>query len=99
MARVAAIDGPDPIDVAVGERIRRRRRYLGFSQTGVAARIGVTFQQLQKYERGRNRVSTSTLVRLAEALETTVAELVGEATPAVPVIRADMLTPEARELL
>ncbi|HYD43914.1 MAG TPA: helix-turn-helix transcriptional regulator, partial [Phenylobacterium sp.] len=48
-------DEPDPIDVAVGARIRLRRKQLGISQSKLADAIGVTFQQVQKYERGANR--------------------------------------------
>ncbi len=69
--------GPDPIDVAVGAHIRIRRRWLGFSQTKLADALGITFQQVQKYERGANRVSASMLVKIAAKLETTVAALVG----------------------
>ena len=57
--------GPDPIDVAVGARIRNRRLWLGLSQTQLADALGVTFQQVQKYERGANRVSASMLVKSA----------------------------------
>jgi transcriptional regulator with XRE-family HTH domain len=71
-------DKPDPIDVEVGIRIRTRRKLLGISQTQLAQSLGLTFQQVQKYERGANRVSASTLVRIARTLETTVASLVGE---------------------
>jgi transcriptional regulator with XRE-family HTH domain len=71
-------DMPDPIDVEVGIRIRTRRKLLGISQTQLAQSLGLTFQQVQKYERGANRVSASTLVRIARTLETTVASLVGE---------------------
>src|SRR5580692_10124503 len=70
--------GPDPIDVAVGARVRIRRRWLGLSQTQLANALGITFQQVQKYERGANRVSASMLVKIAAKLETTVAALVGE---------------------
>ena len=63
--------GPDPIDVAVGARVRIRRRWLGFSQTQLATALGITFQQVQKYERGANRVSASMLVKIAAKLETT----------------------------
>ena len=48
---------PDPIDIAVGARIRMRRKSMGVSQQGLADVLGVTFQQVQKYERGTNRVS------------------------------------------
>jgi transcriptional regulator with XRE-family HTH domain len=68
----------DPIDVGVGARIRIRRRELGVSQGVLAEHLGLTFQQVQKYERGANRVSASMLVRIAEKLQCTVGYLVGE---------------------
>ncbi|MDO8324973.1 MAG: helix-turn-helix transcriptional regulator [Phenylobacterium sp.] len=70
--------GPDPIDVAVGHRIRVRRKWLGISQSTLADHLGVSFQQVQNTERGANRTSAAMLVRLAAKLETTVGELVGE---------------------
>jgi transcriptional regulator with XRE-family HTH domain len=69
---------PDPIDVDVGARIRAQRIFLGLSQTKLANALGLTFQQVQKYERGDNRVSASTLVRVGHALDISVAALVGE---------------------
>lgn len=69
---------PDPIDVAVGARIRMRRKTLGLTQTALADALGITFQQVQKYERGANRVSASMLVRAAQRLDCPVAFLVGE---------------------
>ena len=68
---------PDPIDVAVGARIRLARKTLRMSQQALAAAVGITFQQIQKYERGANRVSASMLVRIAQTLDTPVAELFG----------------------
>ena len=93
--------GPDPIDVAVGARVRIRRRWLGFSQTQLANALGITFQQVQKYERGANRVSASMLVKIAAKLETTVAALVGEdgQAPVEAIIYAQLATPGATELL
>lgn len=82
---IVALDGPDPIDKAVGLRIRLRRQALGVSQSDLGAQLGVTFQQVQKYERGANRVSASTLVRAAEALQTSVGDLVGEDDNSPPV--------------
>lgn len=70
--------GPDPIDVAVGKEIRARRKWLGISQSALADALTVSFQQVQKYERGANRVSASMLVRIAQKLDTSVGELVGE---------------------
>lgn len=60
---------PDPIDVHVGMQIRTRRRFLSISQEMLAAELGLTFQQVQKYERGANRVSASKLYRIAHALQ------------------------------
>ncbi len=77
-ASASDVAGPDPIDIAVGGRIRGRRVALGVSQTALAKALGLTFQQVQKYEKGANRVSASTLVRIARELGVTVAFLVGE---------------------
>lgn len=59
---------PDPTDELVGRRIRERRRELKMSQTRLGQAIGVSFQQIQKYEKGTNRISASKLNRVAEAL-------------------------------
>ncbi|WP_421933539.1 helix-turn-helix domain-containing protein [Phenylobacterium sp.] len=94
--------GPHPTDLAIGARIRLRRKSLGISQGALAERIGVTFQQVQKYERGTNRVSGSTLVAVAAALETTVGWLVGEESPAggdAEAVLALLAAPGAQELL
>lgn len=60
--------GPHPVDVLVGQRIRRRRRILGLSQDELGRTIGVAFQQIHKYETGSNRVSASRLFELATNL-------------------------------
>jgi len=101
VARSGGVDGPNPIDIAVGARIRIRRRWLGLSQTELANALGITFQQVQKYEHGRNRVSASMLVRAAAKLKTTVAALVAEDghTPVEPVIYAQLSTAGATDLL
>lgn len=65
-------DNADPIDMHVGLRMRGRRRELGLSQFELGDKLGVTFQQIQKYERGANRVSASKLWHAAEALHTGV---------------------------
>jgi transcriptional regulator with XRE-family HTH domain len=64
---------PNPIDRHVGLRIRLRRKELGVSQERLAESIGLTFQQIQKYERAANRVSASKLWELAGALQISVA--------------------------
>ena len=58
-------EGPNPIDVHVGARLRARRNLLGMSQEKLSESLGITFQQLQKYEKGINRVSASRLYSLA----------------------------------
>jgi len=65
-------DGPDPVDVHVGARLRQRRTLLGMSQEKLAAAFGVSFQQIQKYERGANRVSASRLHQLTRILNVPV---------------------------
>jgi transcriptional regulator with XRE-family HTH domain len=93
--------GPDPIDVAVGTRIRVQRRHMKISQDELAQALGLTFQQVQKYERGANRVSASMLVRIAARLQTTVGSLVGEDVVAeqdVAMLTA-LSTPGAIDLL
>ena len=60
------------IDAAVGARVRYRRILLGMSQQTVSARLGLTFQQLQKYEHGTNRISASRLVQLGMILRVPV---------------------------
>jgi transcriptional regulator with XRE-family HTH domain len=70
--RMASKGFPNPIDVHVGSRIRLRRTLLGISQTTLAEAMGLTFQQVQKYEKGTNRVSSSRLVDLVNALDVTI---------------------------
>jgi transcriptional regulator with XRE-family HTH domain len=64
---------PDPIDVYVGSRIRTRRLYRNMRQEELARALGVTFQQVQKYESGANRVSASRLWEIAAILEMPIA--------------------------
>lgn len=63
---------PNPVDLYVGGRIRMRRRSMGVSQERLADDLGLTFQQVQKYERGANRVSASKLYEIARSLKTPV---------------------------
>jgi transcriptional regulator with XRE-family HTH domain len=61
-------EGPNPIDIHVGARLRLRRTLLGLSQEKLGEAVGITFQQLQKYERGSNRISASRLYNLSQVL-------------------------------
>jgi transcriptional regulator with XRE-family HTH domain len=64
---------PNPIDIHVGGRIRLRRNMLGLSQEKLGENLGITFQQIQKYEKGTNRVGASRLQAIASILEVPVA--------------------------
>jgi transcriptional regulator with XRE-family HTH domain len=66
-------DAPDPVDIHVGRRLRLRRGMLGMSQTQLAQQVGLTFQAIQKYERGENRVSASRLHQFARILDVEIA--------------------------
>lgn len=66
------IGGPNPVDVHVGSRVRLRRTLLGMSQEKLGEAIGLTFQQVQKYERGANRVGASRLFDLSRVLDVPV---------------------------
>ncbi len=63
---------PDPIDIYVGVRLRQRRTLVGMSQNQLGQAIGLTFQQVQKYERGTNRVGASRLYNISRLLNVSV---------------------------
>jgi transcriptional regulator with XRE-family HTH domain len=97
---------PDPVDVHVGTRIRTRRLLLGMNQETLANALGLTFQQVQKYEGGANRVSASRLAQVADVLRVPVTyffndlELAGEAPSSNEAdFREIMQRPEAIELI
>ena len=96
---------PDPMDVALGAAVRIRRRTIGISQEALAEQCGVSFQQIQKYENGANRVSFSRLVQIARALRCRVVDLMDVLDGPDREITGDldlltrMRTPGAIELL
>ena len=63
---------PDPIDIHVGSRVRMRRTLLGMSQEKLGNALSLTFQQIQKYERGANRIGSSRLYKLSHILDVPV---------------------------
>jgi transcriptional regulator with XRE-family HTH domain len=63
---------PNPIDVHVGSRVRLRRMMLGMSQEKLGEHLGITFQQVQKYEKGTNRIGASRLQHIARVLTTPI---------------------------
>lgn len=67
------LDSPHPVDIHVGCRVRSRRMMLGMTQSELAGQFGLTFQQLQKYESGANRISASRLWEIAKILNVPVA--------------------------
>lgn len=73
MARGKGEDGPHPVDRHVGRRVCEKRIALGYNQSDLGRAVGVTFQQIQKYEKGTNRVSASKLYDIARFFQTDVA--------------------------
>src|SRR5256885_2420124 len=97
-----SIKAPNPVDKYVGSRIRMRRIMLGMSQEKPGDALGLTFQQIQKYEKGTNRVGASRLQQIAEMLQVQVsfmfegapgssASTTGATEPASPAYVADFL--------
>jgi len=72
VGRPPTAGNPNPVDIHVGARVRLRRTLLGMSQERLGEALGLTFQQVQKYERGANRVGASRLFDLARALQVPV---------------------------
>ncbi len=96
--RTVLRDGPDPVDVHVGKRIRERRVSLGMSQEKLGDYLGLSFQQFQKYEKGANRISASKLWALSNFFKVSIEwffEGLGKASKG----QKDVMTrPEAHQL-
>lgn len=102
---------PNLVDIHVGLRMRTRRKALGMSQEQLATALGLTFQQIQKYERGTNRVSASKLYETATAFQTSIGYFFdglsdpggGEVTPEIQAIELDLqrflATPQSRKIV
>ena len=75
---------PNPVDVHVGSRVRLRRMMLGMSQEKLGDQLGITFQQIQKYEKGTNRIGASRLQNISTVLSVPVAFFFEDA-PATPL--------------
>jgi transcriptional regulator with XRE-family HTH domain len=82
MSRRPAGDG---VDVHVGKRVRERRVQLGMSQKNLAAAVGVSFQQIQKNERGTNRIGASRMLELSKALDVPVSFFFDDMPPQPPI--------------
>lgn len=79
--RSAETEGPHPVDIHVGQRVRMRRNQVGMFQTTLGADLGITFQQVQKYKRGSNRISPSKLYEIANALSVPITYFFEDLTP------------------
>lgn len=73
---------PNPVDKYVGSRVRMRRIMLGMSQEKLGEALGLTFQQVQKYEKGTNRIGASRLQQISDILQVPVSFCLKEAQPA-----------------
>ncbi len=74
--------GPNPIDIHVGARVHLRRNQLGLTLMTLAKAVGVTYQQLQKYERGVNRIGASRLFNLSRVLDVPISFFFEDLSPA-----------------
>lgn len=90
---------PNMVDRHVGQRVRTRRKQLGLSQDRLAEALGLTFQQVQKYERGTNRISASKLFEAAAALQVEVPFFFDGLSPEADPIRAGDVALEAASSL
>ena len=89
-------DKPNPIDVQVGSRVRLRRNMLGLSQEKLGEAISLTFQQVQKYERGANRIGASRLHELSRVLDVPVSFFFDDVDPVrAPAIPGGFSEPPA----
>ena len=79
-----SIKKPHPVDVFVGQKIRKIRKNRGLSQTQLGNGVGVTFQQVQKYERGTNRIGSSRLFKISSELKVPVGSLFDGVEDVVP---------------
>src|SRR5918993_2784198 len=90
------METPNPIDIRVGARLRLRRNMLGLSQEKLGDAIGLTFQQVQKYERGANRIGASRLHELSRVLDVPVAFFFDDTDPVrAPAIPGGFAEPPA----
>jgi transcriptional regulator with XRE-family HTH domain len=95
MARVKSQEGPHPVDVYVGRKLKSYRLMRDLSQAQLADRVGLTFQQIQKYERGTNRIAISRLFDISNALNISIMKfLEGFTTPGKLPRAAPALIPD-----
>lgn len=89
---------PTEIDRQVGQRIRAARLAAGITQERLAKNLRISFQQVQKYEKGMNRVGPARLMTIAEACDTSAAALLGCNDPTPPAVATMMATRDGQDL-
>lgn len=92
MARGTGEDGPHPVDRHVGRRVCEKRLALGYNQSDLGRALGLTFQQIQKYEKGANRISASKLWEASSFLDVDVSYFFREPNRQEPVSMPAMPT-------
>jgi transcriptional regulator with XRE-family HTH domain len=90
-----SVKNPNPIDRHVGMRVRMRRMMLGISQEKLGERLGLTFQQVQKYEKGINRIGASRLMQMSGILGVPVSFFFEDAPSEAQLMDGDLTTPGA----
>jgi transcriptional regulator with XRE-family HTH domain len=99
---IATKRGPNPTDRHVGSRVRMRRKMLAMSQTKLGAALGVTFQQVQKYEKGTNRIGASRLQQISHILQVPVVFFFEGApngsAPQIPMAQIDAFVSDSNGL-
>ncbi len=88
------IKTPDPVDIHVGGRVRARRKMMGLSQSQLGQTLGVSFQQVQKYEKGGNRIGSSRLFHISNMLDVPVAYFFEGAETKLPDYNPDQAGPD-----
>jgi transcriptional regulator with XRE-family HTH domain len=88
--------GPEAVDVHVGSRVRQRRTMLGMSQEKLGEALGLTFQQVQKYERGANRIGASRLHHISEVLDVPISYFFEELSPTYSMKKGSVALEEAQ---
>ena len=89
---------PHPVDVAVGNRVRELRTRAGMSQTDLGVKLGVSFQQVQKYEKGVNRMGASRLIQICDALEVPITDLFDGISSVSEARDRDLVDPETMRI-
>lgn len=80
---------PNKIEIIIGQNIRKHRAWAGFNQEELGKHLGITAQQISKFERGENRITASQLLQIANTLGISVQTLLGEVFKALPTTRSD----------